>query len=112
MVEIWIKRKIDFQEFKKVMMIEKMMRLQINIEKKRVIIKKGNQGYMEEGNVIKGFQKLVMGGDLVIGMVVLEIIIIVNFMVIKKGEKSIEEVGERLKIDDIKGKKMEIDEDI
>lgn len=53
-----------------------------------------------------------MGGDLVIGMVVLEIIIIVNFMVIKKGEKSIEEVGERLKIDDIKGKKMEIDEDI
>ena len=60
----------------------------------------------------RGFSKLVMTGDFVIGLIVFLILIMVNFIVITKGATRIAEVGARFTLDAIPGKQMSIDADL
>src|SRR4029079_16544262 len=62
--------------------------------------------------VIQAFGKLIMQGKFLIGLIVFEILVIVNFVVITKGSGRIAEVAARFNLDAMPGKQMAIDADL
>ncbi|MFP3548858.1 FHIPEP family type III secretion protein, partial [Rhizobium sp. SIMBA_035] len=56
--------------------------------------------------------QLVVGGNLVVGLVVFVIISVVQFIVIAKGSERVAEVGARFTLDALPGKQMSIDADL
>ncbi|MFP3693066.1 FHIPEP family type III secretion protein, partial [Burkholderia sp. SIMBA_048] len=68
--------------------------------------------HADAGNIIESFGELVVGGNLVVGMVVFVIITTVQFIVIAKGSERVAEVGARFTLDALPGKQMSIDADL
>ncbi|MEM9083802.1 MAG: flagellar biosynthesis protein FlhA, partial [Planctomycetota bacterium] len=62
--------------------------------------------------VIGAFGEVVAGGSLVVGVVMVLILVIVQFMVITKGATRISEVAARFTLDAMPGKQMAIDADL
>jgi flagellar biosynthesis protein FlhA len=112
MVALWIERPLDFSSFPTILLISTMLRLALNVATTRLILSNGAEGHDAAGHVVAGFASLVMGGDLIIGLVVFSILIAVNFLVITKGASRIAEVGARFTLDAIPGKQMAIDADL
>jgi flagellar biosynthesis protein FlhA len=112
MVALWVERPLDFSAFPTVLLVATLLRLALNIATTRLILANGSEGLMAAGYIIRGFSKLVMSGDFVIGLVVFAILITVNFVVITKGATRIAEVGAKFTLDAIPGKQMAIDADL
>lgn len=68
--------------------------------------------HAEAGHIIESFGELVVGGNLVVGLVVFLIITTVQFIVIAKGSERVAEVGARFTLDAMPGKQMSIDADL
>jgi type III secretion protein V len=64
------------------------------------------------GDIIESFGRLVVGGNVVVGLVVFLVIAVVQFLVIAKGSERIAEVGARFTLDAMPGKQMSIDADL
>ncbi|AXK81723.1 flagellar biosynthesis protein FlhA [Pseudolabrys taiwanensis] len=112
MVSLWIQRPLDFSAFPTVLLIATVLRLALNVATTRVILSHGGEGEHAAGYVVAGFSKFVMGGDFVIGLIIVAILVTVNFVVITKGATRIAEVGARFTLDAIPGKQMSIDADL
>ena len=69
-------------------------------------------GNNQVGTVIPSIGEVIMGGQLVPGLVVFSIITIVQFVVITKGAERVAEVGARFTLDALPGKQMSIDGDL
>ncbi|MGI4859172.1 MAG: FHIPEP family type III secretion protein, partial [Janthinobacterium lividum] len=68
--------------------------------------------HADAGHIIESFGELVVGGNLVVGLVVFLIITTVQFIVIAKGSERVAEVGARFTLDAMPGKQMSIDADV
>ena len=66
----------------------------------------------EAGDIIDTFGNLVVGGNVVVGLVVFTIITVVQFIVIAKGAERVAEVSARFTLDAMPGKQMSIDSDL
>src|SRR5207248_5908431 len=64
------------------------------------------------GKVIEAFGSIVIGGNLVVGLVVFLILIVIQFAVITNGSGRVAEVGARFTLDAMPGKQMAIDADL
>ncbi len=58
------------------------------------------------------FGELVIGGNGLVGFVVFIILIMIQFVVIRKGGEGVCEVGGRFRLDGMGGKEMRIDGDL
>jgi flagellar biosynthesis protein FlhA len=84
-----------------------LFRLALNVATTRLILLEG-----EAGNVIRTFGGFVVGGQPVVGIVIFLILVVIQFVVITKGQNRISEVAARFTLDAMPGKQMSIDADL
>ena len=100
-------RPTDFSTFPTVLLFTALFRLALNVASTRLILLDG-----DAGNVIKTFGDFVIGGQPVVGVIVFSILIVIQFVVITKGQNRISEVAARFTLDAMPGKQMSIDADL
>lgn len=98
---------LEFATFPTLLLFTTLARLSINVASTRSILQSGHAGAL-----IDAFGKIVVGGNLVIGLVVFSILLVIQFVVITKGSNRISEVAARFTLDAMPGKQMAIDADL
>ena len=107
MVALYIPNAVALSSFPSLLLITTLFRLALNIASTKLILL-----HADAGHIIQAFGELVVGGNLVVGIVVFLIIAIVQFIVIAKGSERVAEVGARFTLDAMPGKQMSIDADL
>jgi type III secretion protein V len=90
-----------------ILLLSTLYRLALNIASTRLVL-----GHGDAGEVIEAFGKVVIAGNLVVGLVIFLIITLVQFIVIAKGSERVAEVSARFTLDALPGKQMSIDADV
>jgi type III secretion protein V len=107
MVSMYVKDIVSLSAFPTLLLFTTLYRLSLNIASTKSILL-----HADAGHIIESFGKLVVGGNLVVGLVVFIIIAVVQFIVIAKGSERVAEVGARFTLDALPGKQMSIDADL
>jgi type III secretion protein V len=107
MTTLFIPSALSLSSFPSLLLFTTLFRLSLNIASTKAILL-----HADAGHVIESFGQLVVGGNLVVGIVVFIIITIVQFIVISKGSERVAEVGARFTLDAMPGKQMSIDADL
>ncbi|MGN7982822.1 FHIPEP family type III secretion protein [Burkholderia sp. 22313] len=107
MVTMYIPNASSLYSFPSLLLFTTLFRLSLNIASTKSILL-----HAEAGHIIESFGELVVGGNLVVGLVVFLIIATVQFIVIAKGSERVAEVGARFTLDAMPGKQMSIDADV
>ncbi|MBL8692520.1 MAG: flagellar biosynthesis protein FlhA [Planctomycetes bacterium] len=98
---------LEFATFPTLLLFTTLFRLGLNVASTRQILTQGAAGH-----VIDAFGNIVVGGNIVIGLVVFSILLVIQFVVITKGSNRISEVAARFTLDAMPGKQMSIDADL
>jgi type III secretion protein V len=104
---IYVPNALSLSTFPSLLLFTTLFRLGLNIASTKQILLHGNAG-----EIIETFGQLVVGGNVVVGLVVFIIIAIVQFLVIAKGSERVAEVGARFTLDALPGKQMAIDAEL
>ncbi|HDR9505656.1 EscV/YscV/HrcV family type III secretion system export apparatus protein [Burkholderia cepacia] len=107
MVTLYVPSITQLSAFPSVLLFTTLYRLSLNIASTKSILL-----HADAGHIIESFGELVVGGNLVVGLVVFLIITTVQFIVIAKGSERVAEVGARFTLDALPGKQMSIDADL
>lgn len=107
MMALYIRGPLGLSTFPSLLLITTVMRLALNVASTKQILL-----HAHAGQIIETFGRLVMGGQVAVGLVVFSIIAIVQFIVIAKGAERVAEVGARFTLDAMPGKQMSIDADL
>ncbi len=107
LVALQVSRPLDFAVFPTVVLVGTLLRLALNVSSTRLVLRDGYAGH-----VINAFGHVVIGGNVVIGLVVFAILIIIQLTVITNGAARVAEVGARFTLDAMPGKQMAIDADL
>ncbi|MBN3825125.1 EscV/YscV/HrcV family type III secretion system export apparatus protein [Burkholderia sp. Ac-20384] len=107
MVTMYVGHIASLSAFPSVLLFTTLYRLSLNIASTKSILL-----HADAGDIIESFGELVVGGNLVVGLVVFVIISVVQFIVIAKGSERVAEVGARFTLDAMPGKQMSIDADL
>ncbi|MFO0966559.1 MAG: flagellar biosynthesis protein FlhA [Gemmataceae bacterium] len=98
---------LDFSVFPSLLLLFTLFRLSLNVATTRLILLSGHAGM-----IVAAFGNMVVGGNLVVGLVIFLILIIIQFVVITKGAGRISEVAARFTLDAMPGKQMAIDAEL
>jgi len=107
MTTLFIPNSVALSSFPALLLFTTLFRLSLNIASTKAILL-----HADAGHVIESFGQLVVGGNLVVGIVVFLVITVVQFIVISKGSERVAEVGARFTLDAMPGKQMSIDADL
>lgn len=107
MVTLYVGSITSLSAFPSMLLFTTLYRLSLNIASTKSILL-----HADAGHIIESFGELVVGGNLVVGLVVFVIITTVQFIVIAKGSERVAEVGARFTLDALPGKQMSIDADL
>jgi type III secretion protein V len=107
MLSMYVPSALGLSTFPSLLLFTTMFRLSLNIAATKQILL-----HAHAGHIVETFGKLVVGGNVVVGLVVFLIIAIVQFIVIAKGAERVAEVGARFTLDAMPGKQMSIDADL
>jgi flagellar biosynthesis protein FlhA len=100
-------RPVEFSTFPSVLLFTALFRLALNVSSTRLILLDG-----DAGDVIRTFGNFVVGGEPLVGIVIFLVLIVIQFIVITKGQNRISEVSARFALDAMPGKQMSIDADL
>ena len=109
---IYVRRALEFASFPTVLLGATLLRLGLNVASTRVVLIRGHTGAHAAGHVIAAFGQFVVGGNYAVGVVVVTVLVIINFVVITKGAGRISEVSARFTLDAMPGRQMAIDADL
>ncbi len=101
------KEAIELSVFPSLLLFVTLFRLSLNVASTKLILLDGYAG-----KVIMAFGHVVVGGNLVVGLVVFLILVVIQFIVINKGATRVSEVAARFTLDAMPGKQMSIDSDL
>lgn len=107
MVTMYVGSIVSLSAFPSMLLFTTLYRLSLNIASTKSILL-----HADAGHIIESFGELVVGGNLVVGLVVFIIISTVQFIVIAKGSERVAEVGARFTLDAMPGKQMSIDAEL
>ena len=107
MLSMHVPSALRLSTFPSLLLLTTLFRLSLNIASTKLILLNGAAGH-----IIDTFGRMVVGGNVVVGLVVFLIIAIVQFIVIAKGAERVAEVGARFSLDGMPGKQMSIDADL
>jgi type III secretion protein V len=107
LLAIYIPSPVAFSSFPSVLLITTLFRLSLSIAITRMILLEANGGH-----IIDAFGNMVVGGNLVVGIVIFLIITVVQFIVVAKGAERVAEVAARFTLDAMPGKQLSIDSDL
>lgn len=120
LISLSIKNPLEFAVFPTMLLVATLFRLSLDVSATRMILLHGH--IMEEidgkmvpigaGHVIPAFGQVVVGGNIVVGIIMFLILIIIQFMVITSGAERIAQVAARFTLDAMPGKQMAIDADL
>jgi len=99
-----IRESTHLSAFPTLLLMTTLLRIAISIASTRQILLEGSAGH-----IIQAFGEVVVGGNLVVGLVVYLILTAVQFLVITKGSERVAEVGARFALDAMPGKQLAID---
>ncbi len=102
---------LEFAAFAPALLIATLFRLALDVSATRLIL---TQGHVEGGvgSIIPAFGQLVVGGNLVVGLIVFIILVTIQFIVIASGAGRVAEVAARFTLDAMPGKQMAIDAEL
>ncbi len=111
LLAITISEPLEFAAFAPALLIATLFRLSLDVSATRLIL---TQGHLEHGvgDIIPAFGELVVGGNLVVGLIVFAILITIQFIVIASGSQRVAEVAARFTLDAMPGKQMAIDAEV
>ena len=112
LIGLFMEQPLQFSAFPAVILVATLLRLALNIATTRLILLHGHEGHSSAGRVVETFGKLVIEGNVVVGLVVFLILVVINFVVITKGAGRVAEVAARFALDGMPGKQMAIDADL
>lgn len=107
LLAMYIPRPTAFSSFPSVLLLTTLFRLSLSIAITRMILLDADAGH-----IIDAFGNVVVGGNLVVGLVVFLIITVVQFIVVAKGAERVAEVAARFTLDAMPGKQLSIDSDL
>jgi len=107
LIAIYIPTPVAFSSFPSVLLLTTLFRLSLAIAITRSILLNADAGH-----IIDTFGNIVVGGNLVVGLVVFLIITVVQFIVVAKGAERVAEVAARFSLDAMPGKQLSIDSDL
>ncbi len=107
MLAVYIRGPLGLSTFPSLLLVTTVLRLALNVASTKQILL-----HAHAGQIIETFGRLVVGGQVVVGLVVFAIIAVVQFIVIAKGAERVAEVGARFTLDAMPGKQMSIDADL
>jgi type III secretion protein V len=99
-----VKDSVGISSFPSLVLVTTLFRVALSVASTRLILLEG-----EAGHIIEAFGEVVVGGNLVVGLVVFFILTVVQFLVITKGAERVAEVGARFALDAMPGKQLAID---
>ena len=105
-------RASDFQTFPRIILIQTMFGLGINIASTRLILsaKTVSTGISnEQSAMVQAFANIVAGNNIVIGFVIFIILIVVQVLVVTKGAGRVSEVQARFSLDSMSQKFFDVD---
>mgnify|MGYP002065012667 CR=1 FL=1 len=86
LVALYTERPLDFSVFPSLLLIVTLLRLGLNVASTRLILLGGAEGTHAAGKIIEAFGAVVVGGNYAVGFVVFVILVVINFVVITKGD--------------------------
>ncbi len=98
---------LQLSVFPSLLLTAALGRLGLNVAMARLILTQGSAG-----SVVAAFGGLVVGGNLVVGLVLFVILLVVQFLVVTNGTSRMAEVAARFALDAMPGKQMSIDSDL
>lgn len=98
---------VALSSFPSMLLFTTLFRLSLNIASTKAILLHANAGH-----IIESFGRLVVGGNLLVGITVFIIIAAVQFIVIAKGSERASEVSARFALDALPGAQMSIDAEL
>ena len=97
----------QFTSLPATLLLATIFRLGLNISTTRQLLSSG-----EAPEIVSAFGTVVVGGNLIVGIVIFAIVTIIQFLVIAKGAERVAEVAARFSLDAMPGRQMSIDADI
>ena len=80
---LYIRESLEFSIYPSILLITTLLRLGLNVSSTRAIL--SNNGYA--GKVIETFGTFVIRGNVIVGLIIFLIIVLVQFLVITKGDQ-------------------------
>lgn len=106
-LSLHVERTLQLSTFPSLLLITTLLRLALSIASTKLILL-----HAHAGQIIEVFGKIVVGGNVIVGLVIFLIITLVQFIVIAKGSERVAEVGARFTLDSMPGKQMSIEADL
>lgn len=107
LIALSARQPLDLSVFPSLLLLLTLYRLSLNVATTRLILLDG-----DAGRLVTTFGGMVVGGDLVVGLVIFLILVIIQFVVITKGAGRVSEVAARFTLDAMPGKQMAIDAEL
>lgn len=107
LVTVYATDPLQFSVFPSLLLSATLFRLALNVSMARLILTRGSAG-----NVVAAFGGLVVGSNLIVGLVIFAILLIIQFVVITNGAGRMAEVAARFTLDAMPGKQMSIDAEL
>ena len=98
---------VEFSSYPSLLLVTTTARIALTVSTTRAILLHGNAG-----EVVSTFGKVVVGSNVVVGLVIFLVLTVVNLMVITKGSERAAEVAARFSLDAMPGKQMAVDADL
>ncbi|MCA9636639.1 MAG: FHIPEP family type III secretion protein, partial [Myxococcales bacterium] len=102
-----VRRSADFLAFPSLLLLATLTRLALNVQTTRLILSEANAG-----QVIDAFARLVVRGEMIVGVVIFALITAVQYLVIARGAERVAEVAARFALDGLPGQQAAIDGDL
>ncbi len=109
---IQILKPVQFSVFPSLILLLTLMRLSLDLACTRRILLHGSDGPGAAGRVVEAFGQFVVGGNYIVGFVILLALIAIQYLVVSHGAVRTAEVTARFTLDAMPGKQMAIDSDL
>lgn len=113
LVVVTTPRASDFETFPRVILLQTLFGLAINISSTRLILmgKTDTTGALQNQSfMVQAFAKVVAGDDIIIGAIIFIILIIVQLVVVTKGASRVSEVAARFSLDSMNQKLFDVND--
>lgn len=104
---MFITQVLDLSVFPSLLLLTTLFRLALEVTATRLILLAANPGA-----VIQTFGRLVVGDNVIVGVIIFVILIVIQFMVITRGAERVSEVAARFTLDAMPGKQMAVDAEL
>ena len=98
---------IEFSSYPSLLLVTTTVRIALTVSTTRSILL-----HADAGDVVATFGRVVVGDNVVVGLVMFLVLTIVNLVVITKGSERAAEVAARFSLDAMPGKQMAVDADL